>query len=195
MKTSETEPAETEPAEIEPAAATQAGFTLIELLVTLVLAGLLLAIVPAASGRGNDKARLATAARSVAAALSLARSEAVMRNAEAGFVLDLDRRRFGLAGRALDGTLDAGLSVDLLAAGAPGGGRRGTIRFYPNGGSDGGAVTLRNPAGGVTIRVDWLSGRVTTTPWPSSAPEGAPRASAGRGEAGTAAFAAPRGTG
>lgn len=142
----------------------QAGFTLIELLVTLVLAGLLLAIVPAASGRGGDRARLSTAARSLAAALSFARSEAVMRNAEVGFLLDLDRRRFGLAGGPLDGVLDAGLTVGATVAAGVAGGRRGVIRFYPNGGSDGGEVTLRNPAGALVIRVDWLSGRVTTGP-------------------------------
>jgi general secretion pathway protein H len=140
----------------------QGGFTLIELLVTLTLAGLLLSIVPALSGHGGDKARLSAAARSVAAALALARSDAVMRNAESAFVLDLDQRRFGLAGQALDGTLDAGLSVAMTASGAASA-SRGVIRFYPNGGSDGGDITLRNPAGNVTLRVDWLSGAVTAT--------------------------------
>lgn len=140
----------------------QGGFTLIELLVTLTLAGLLLSIVPALSGHGADKARLSAGARSLAAALALARSDAVMRNAESAFVLDLDQRRFGLAGQALDGTLDAGLSVAMTASGAASA-TRGLIRFYPNGGSDGGDITLRNPAGGVALRVDWLSGAVTAT--------------------------------
>lgn len=146
----------------------QDGFTLLELLVTLTLAGLLLALVPALSGQGGDRARLNAGARSVAAALALARSDAVMRNADSAFVLDLEQRRFGvagsaLAGSALDGALDPGLAV-TMTAGAAASTARGLIRFHPNGGSDGGDVTLRNPAGAVTLRVDWLTGAVSVRP-------------------------------
>ncbi len=156
----------------------QDGFTLIELLVTLTLAGLLLALVPALSGQGGDRARLNAGARSVVAALALARSDAVMRNADSAFVLDLEQRRFGvvgaalagsaraestLAGSALDGALDPGLAV-TMTAGAAASAARGLIRFHPNGGSDGGDVTLRNPAGAVTLRVDWLTGAVSVRP-------------------------------
>lgn len=136
------------------------GFTLVELLVVLVIAGLLLAIVPPAAGRGSDRVRLRGAAQELAGSIALARSQAILTNADAAFALDLSSRRFGLAGQALEGRLDADLRIDLVtAASSVSGGAQGQIRFHPNGGSAGGELRIANRAGAMVVRVDWMTGR------------------------------------
>ncbi len=140
--------------------ARERGFTLLELLVVLVIAGLLLAVVPPAAGRGSDRVRLRSAAQELAGSLALARSEAILTNADAAFALDLGSRRFGIAGQALDGRLDADLRIDLTtAASSVTGAAQGVIRFQPNGGSDGGELRIANRAGAMIVRVDWMTGR------------------------------------
>lgn len=148
-----------------PPRRTQAGFTLLELLVVLVIAGLLLGLVPPAAGRGSDGVRLRAAAHALAGSIALARSEAVLTNAEAAFALDLAARRFGVAGQRLEGSLDADLRVALttdarsVRTDGAGNAGRGEIRFRPDGGSPGGELRVANRAGAMTIRVDWLTGR------------------------------------
>lgn len=58
-----------------------AGFTLVELMITLSLAGLLLAIAVPSFNQMIVANRLATQANEIVAAVSLARSEAIKRNA------------------------------------------------------------------------------------------------------------------
>ncbi|MFD1623984.1 GspH/FimT family pseudopilin [Azospirillum griseum] len=156
---------------------TQAGFTLLELLVVLAIAGTLMSLVPPAAGRAGDGARLRGAVQALAGSLALARSAAVMSNADAVFVLDLANRRYGVSGPgggALDGRLDADLRIALTTdardtiqdgdrAGDRAGGR-GAIRFHPDGGSPGGEVRVANRAGAMVIRVDWLTGRTRILP-------------------------------
>jgi len=136
------------------------GFTLLELLVVLVIAGLLLAVVPPAAGRGSDRARLRGAAQELAGSLALARSEAILTNADAAFALDLGSRRFGIAGQALEGRLDSDLRIAMTtAASSVAGAGQGLIRFHPNGGSAGGELRIANRAGAIVVRVDWMTGR------------------------------------
>ncbi len=140
--------------------AAEGGFTLLELLVVLVIAGLLLAIVPPAAGRGSDTVRLRGAAQELAGSIALARSEAILTNVDAAFALDLAARRFGIAGQALAGRLDADLRIAMTtAASAVVGAGTGLIRFHPDGGSAGGELRIANRAGTMTVRVDWLTGR------------------------------------
>ncbi len=153
---------------------TQAGFTLLELLVVLAIAGTLMSLVPPAAGRAGDGARLRGAVQALAGSLALARSAAVMSNADAVFVLDLANRRYGVSGPggggALNGRLDSDLRIalttdarDSVQDGDRAGGR-GAIRFHPDGGSPGGELRVANRAGAMVIRVDWLTGRTRILP-------------------------------
>ncbi|HYH17484.1 MAG TPA: GspH/FimT family pseudopilin [Azospirillum sp.] len=140
-----------------------AGFTLLELLVALTLAGVLLALVPPALGRGSDAARLRGAATVMARTLALARSEAILTGRESAFVIDLDGRRFGLAGRAAEATFAPSVRVELTVAARAVRGRTAAIPFHPDGSAGGGEIRLSNAAGSAVLRVDWLTGRVETT--------------------------------
>lgn len=137
------------------------GFTLVELIVALAIVSLALAVVPVSMAKLHESAQYRSAVRDVLAHLKIARNEAARRGEPVTFTLDLAERRIevpGLPAASLPQSLEYGLIVaqrDLE-------GQRGSIVFYPDGGSTGGSVVLRRPGGdGVRLRVDWLLGRVS----------------------------------
>lgn len=137
------------------------GSTLFELLVVLAIIGLVLAVMPGFLVRDNDRVELDAAARTLAAGLREARSEAVLRNRIQTFALDVEGRRFRITSgrplRQLDKKLELGFltaRAGLLSASA------GTIRFFPDGSSTGGRIRLARGGLGTEVRVDWLTGEV-----------------------------------
>jgi general secretion pathway protein H len=142
-----------------PAAAR--GFTLLELLVVLVLAAAAYALVVRFSSGGVSGAQLKSAARAVAAGLRDARGTAIARQQSTALVLDLENRSMevGESGRARE--LPRRLDLKLYTAQSEiVDGRRGAIRFYPDGSSTGGRVTLASGERQLLVDVDWLTGRV-----------------------------------
>jgi general secretion pathway protein H len=138
-----------------------AGMTLIELLVVLMLMGLIAAMaVPYFSG-GVSGTDLKSAAREVAAGLRYARSDAVANRRETRLVLDLEQRAFRIDGdarlHALPKLAELKLYTaqrDLIDA------KSGAIRFFPDGGSNGGRITIAAGERKYEVDVDWLTGRV-----------------------------------
>lgn len=137
------------------------GFTLLELMVVLaILAALSVVVLPAITGGSGVELRAAT--RDLAAALRHARSEAMMRNAPATLILDVEARRFRISTdqrvRALPHRLRYALYTarsELLGT------HTGAIRFFADGSSTGGRITVSVPRGPrAVIDVDWLTGRV-----------------------------------
>ena len=129
-------------------------------MVVLVVLALAVAVtIPALnSGRG---AELRSAARSVAAALRQTRNEAVTRGSQQVLEVDVQRRLVTLpaGGRRL--TLPAWLQVELYTARSELTGEgRGGIRFFPDGSSTGGRVTLGGSGAPLHIEVEWLTGRI-----------------------------------
>lgn len=144
-----------------------AGFTLVELLVVLLIMGLMASIAAPYFGRLAPRLEAKAAAREVVSLLRTARGEAIRDNREVVMVVDLDRRTLTIdSGRGM--TVVEGLGLQLLTGTAEliddGSGR---IRFYPDGTSTGGRVTISDPgypdsnAGrAFNVRIDWLTGRV-----------------------------------
>lgn len=143
------------------ARAGQHGFTLLEILIVLVIGVLLVALVPPLLSGMSGATELRGAARQLAAGLRNARNEAVTRQQEAVLTLDLERHRFGVTGDPREIALPESVALKLYTAqselldSATGG-----IRFFPDGSSTGGAITVSGPKLAYRVNVDWLTGTV-----------------------------------
>ena len=138
----------------------QGGFTLIEMLVVLTILALTTTlIVPLVSG-GSEGARLQMAASDLASAFRLTRSAAITRNTDMSLIIDVNKRTFGSAvvsQRSFAPDIDAKLT---FAAGLGSGRSDGRFRFFPDGSSTGGDVTLSLRGRQTRLCVDWLTGVV-----------------------------------
>jgi len=139
----------------------QHGFTLLELLVVLVIAVLLVAVVPPLISGMSGATELRSAARQLAAGLRFARNEAVTRQREAVLTLDLSKHRFAVSGDPREIALPESLSLHLYTAQSELLDQAtGNIRFFPDGSSTGGAVTVSGPKLAYRVNVDWLTGAI-----------------------------------
>ncbi len=136
--------------------------TMIEILVVLAIMAIGAAfVVPMVSGQGATTGELKSAARQIAAGLRLARSEAVTSRRETALTLDLEARSFHVANDAREVALPRKVDLELFTAQSDlVSDKRGAIRFFPDGGSNGGRVTVSSGERRYEVDVDWLTGRV-----------------------------------
>jgi general secretion pathway protein H len=145
-----------------PAQGRGRGFTMLEILVVLTLIGLIAAVtIPTFSG-GVSTTALKSAAREIAAGLRLARGQAIAQRTEATLELDVAARAFRVLPDPRVHVLPREIEIKLYTA------QRdlvsdqvGAVRFYPDGGSNGGRITLAVGERKFDVDVDWLTGRVS----------------------------------
>jgi general secretion pathway protein H len=138
------------------------GFTLLELLIVLVLMAMVTAFVFPMFGGPVSTSELRASARSLAAGLRLARSEALSQRRETFLTLDVSGRRFRVDRDPHEHTLPRRVELKLFTAQNDlVGDSVGAIRFYPDGGSNGGRITVASGTRKFDVDVDWLTGRVT----------------------------------
>ena len=139
----------------------QRGFTLLEILVALVIGVLLIALVPPLLSGLGGATEVRSAARQLAAGLRSARNEAVTRQQEATLTLDLAQHRFAVSGDPREIALPEGIALKLDTAQSELLDRTtGGIRFFPDGSSTGGAITVSGPKLAFRVNVDWLTGAI-----------------------------------
>ena len=137
------------------------GVTLIEILVVLAILGLMAALVMPMLGPGVSNSELKSAARQVASGLRLARSEAMASRSERFLTLDLEGRRFMAGSDTHAHALPKDVEMKLFTAQNDlVDDKVGAIRFYPDGGSNGGRVTIASGERKFEVDVDWLTGRI-----------------------------------
>jgi len=136
------------------------GFTLLEVLVAITLAAALTAVaVPAFTRSPGTEVR--AAARSLAAGFRRTRSRAVLQGRAQALVLDVERRSFRAGEQGRQRALPSKVMLKLFTARSELlGERAGTIRFFPDGSSTGGRVTVSAAGHRLLVDVDWLTGRV-----------------------------------
>jgi len=139
----------------------QAGVTLLELLIVIALMGIVAALVVPMFGGPVSTSELRATARQLAAGLRLARSEAVSERRETFLVVDVAGKRFKVDREAREHALPSKVDLKLFTAQNDLVSENvGSIRFYPDGGSNGGRITVASGARKFDVDVDWLTGRV-----------------------------------
>ncbi len=151
----------------------QSGFSLLEVMMVLVIIAMSYMLLPKLVFSGVSGAELRSNARAVATGLRLARDAAINTKRESVLSINLESREFTLPNdtrlHKLNDKLDVKLYTaedDLISD------KVGTIRFYPDGSSNGGRVTVAAGERGFEIDVDWLTGHVTIKDKPVGEPRG-----------------------
>jgi general secretion pathway protein H len=138
------------------------GFTILELLVVLVIGAIAYSLVLGVPFRGASIADLKAAARTLASGLRQAQSTAMATRRDALLTIDLEAREFQVTGIDATRSLPKDLEVSLYTAQQEvTSDKKGAIRFYPDGSSTGGRITLAVKERKYLVDVDWLTGRVS----------------------------------
>ncbi len=142
----------------------QSGFTLLELVVVLAIAGFIMTVTPPLLSKAMPGLQLKSSARELAAGMRYARDRAVSGRAEMVLSVDLEQRTVTVTGRARPIRISDDLDVAMVTAQSEvEDDQRGNIRFYPDGSSTGGRITVSHGRKGYDIDLDWLTGRVSIT--------------------------------
>jgi general secretion pathway protein H len=137
------------------------GFTLFEMLAVILLIGIVAAAVAVSVTKGLTGARISAASGELAASLRATRTQAIVRGQQQTFELDINTETYrGADGREV--RLPKGMQMGVTSAAADrtsSGSAR--IRFYPDGSSTGGRITLRSGQREWHVNVSWLTGAVS----------------------------------
>lgn len=137
------------------------GFTLVELVIVLVVSVLGMALLANRIGAGNETTRLQAAARDVASALRYAQGEALITRQPVGVAVDLDRNSYRISNGNRVYQLPSQLDISLVVAAEEFAGGEGAIRFFPDGSSTGGRITLEWGKQLRRLDVNWITGEVS----------------------------------
>lgn len=139
----------------------QGGFSLLELMVVMVLVALLFAVVGVSVSRSIAGAEIRNAARDITAGIRHTRGQAIVQRQQQVFHVDAENRTWKASERE-EVSLPDGLEIILDTARSElTGENAGGIRFYPDGASTGGRVTLIANEREWEINVSWLTGEVS----------------------------------
>jgi general secretion pathway protein H len=151
----------------------QRGYSLLELVVVIVIIGLSYTLLPKMVFSGVSGAELRSNVRAVATGLRLTRDAAINTRREAVMTLDLESREFTVQNDSKIHKLHEKLDVKLYTSQADLiTDKVGTIRFYPDGSSNGGRVTVSAGGRAFEVDVDWLTGRVSIKDAPAGEARG-----------------------
>lgn len=137
------------------------GFTLLEVLIVLVIAVVAMALVVPNFSGGLGSVQLRSATREIASSLRYLRGQAVSKNTEAEFNVNVETNVYKITGKDKNYSVPESINLRLITADSEiTGENSGTIRFYPDGSSTGGRVTLEAGNRKRMVDVNWLTGQV-----------------------------------
>jgi general secretion pathway protein H len=138
------------------------GFTLLEVILVLVIGAAIYAIVLGGPLGKASAADLRAAARTLASGLRQAQTTAMATRRDATLTVDVEAREFVTSNDPQVRKLPEGLDMKVFTAQSEvSSERRAAIRFYPDGSSTGGRITVASGERKYLVDVDWLTGRVS----------------------------------
>lgn len=136
------------------------GFTLLEMIVVLLIIATAATLLGTSIVGRLDSVKVATAARDLTAALRFTRSQAILHREEKFLEVDLAKRSYTAPGRD-PVLLPESMELKLLTAQSEvSSDKVGRIRFFSDGGSTGGRVTLISGGRQWKVNVSWLTGEI-----------------------------------
>ncbi len=138
----------------------QRGFTLLELIVVLFVVVLGFSAIGLNLSSGSDSTKIKAAARDIVSALRYARGQALMTHEDATVTLDLGNNSYTVSGR--DKLYEIPKDIDITVVTAQKeltGDDRANIRFFADGSSTGGRITLEREQTVWKIDINWLTGQ------------------------------------
>lgn len=140
-----------------------AGFTLFEILVVMVIMVMAMTAISTLYRSPSPGTVLKTDATSMASRLRDLRAAAIASGRERAVAIDVERRSLAFGDGRAPLQLDHSLALSVTAADSeqrsPG---TAGIRFFPNGSSSGATIQLKSERQTYEVRVNWLTGRVST---------------------------------
>ena len=137
------------------------GFTLLELLVVLFIMVIGFTVVGINISTGENSTAIKAAARDMASALRYTRGQALLSHQEATLNIDLSENNYSVSNRAEAYSIPK--SIDLTVVTAQNELRSDStanIRFFPDGSSTGGKITLEQGKTAWEININWLTGQI-----------------------------------
>jgi general secretion pathway protein H len=137
------------------------GFTLLELLVVLFIMILGFAVVGINLSSGSGSAALKVATRDMVSALRYTRGQALMLHQEATMTIDLTENTYTVSDRPKSYIIPKSISLTVVTAQSEVRENGiGNIRFFPDGSSTGGRITLEQDKLAAEININWLTGQI-----------------------------------
>jgi len=137
------------------------GFTLIELTVVLLIVVLGFTAIGINISSGNQSSQLKAATRDLVSALRYARGQALISHQTVAVAINLAENSYKISNRDRVYSLPAKIELTLVIAQDEfKDDETGRIRFYTDGSSSGGRITLECGDLLYKINVNWLSGKI-----------------------------------
>ena len=149
------------PLRIEPCALhLNKGFTLLELVVVLFIVVLGFSVVGINLSSGNDATELKVSARDIVSALRFARGQALISHQETTVTLNLAENTYTVSGRDRIYPIPKAIDVTVVTAQSELTEGSAGIRFFVDGSSTGGRITLELGKATWQIDINWLTGQI-----------------------------------
>jgi general secretion pathway protein H len=137
------------------------GFTLIELMAVILLLAIALTAVTFSFSKSLKSARVAAASRDLVAALRYTRGQAIVKGQQEVLMLNLDDNTYTAPGKSA-AKLPSDMHMQLTTAEQEvTGGNAGGIRFFADGSSTGGHISVLQERREWRINVAWLTGDIS----------------------------------
>ncbi len=135
------------------------GFTLIEMLAVIVLLAIAMTVVTVSFSKSLQSAKIRGASRDLVAALRYTRGQAIVKGTQEVLTLNLDNNSYSAPGKSAV-ALPKGMVLRLTTADTEVSGNTGGIRFFADGSSTGGHISVLQGQREWRINVAWLTGDI-----------------------------------